>query len=48
VALVVARGEREGKSYEDRQSHVFHVADGKVTEFWLNPGDPYAADEFWN
>jgi ketosteroid isomerase-like protein len=48
VALVVARGQREGKSLEDRQVHVLHLRDGKVTEFWAHPGDQYAIDEFWS
>ncbi|HEV8571923.1 MAG TPA: nuclear transport factor 2 family protein [Actinomycetota bacterium] len=48
VALVVARGQREGKSLEDRQVHVLHLQGGKVTEFWAHPGDQYAVDEFWS
>src|ERR671919_3178622 len=46
VALVVARGEREGRTLEDRQAHVLHIKDGKVTEYWGRPGGPYAIDEF--
>jgi uncharacterized protein len=46
VALVVARGERGGKTLEDPQAHVLHVRDGKVTEFWGHAWDLYAADEF--
>ena len=48
VALVVARGQRGGKSLEDRQVHVLHLQGGKVTEFWAHPGDQYAVDEFWS
>jgi ketosteroid isomerase-like protein len=48
VALVVARGQREGKTLEDRQVHVLHLREGKVTEFWAHPGDQYAIDEFWS
>jgi ketosteroid isomerase-like protein len=47
VALVVARGQRQGKSLEDRQVHVMHIQGGKVAEFWAHPGDQYAVDEFW-
>lgn len=47
VALVVARAERDGKRIEDRQAHVLHVQNGKITEFWGHPGDQYAIDEFW-
>jgi uncharacterized protein len=46
VALVVARAQREGKTLEDRQAHVLHIRDGKVTEYWGHPGDQYAIDEF--
>jgi ketosteroid isomerase-like protein len=46
TALLVARGEREGKTLEDRQAHVLHVKGGKVTEYWGHPGDQYAIDEF--
>ena len=48
VALVTATGDRGGKSFSDNQVHVFHIKDGKVTEFWGHPGDQYAADEFWS
>ena len=48
VALVTVRGEREGKTLEDLQSHVFHVSDGRVTEVWLEAFDLYANDEFWS
>jgi uncharacterized protein len=47
VALVVARGERDGKKIEDQQVHVFHVKGGKVTEFWGHPTDQRAVDAFW-
>jgi ketosteroid isomerase-like protein len=46
TALLVARAEREGKTLEDRQAHVLHVKNGKVTEYWGHPGDQYAIDEF--
>ena len=48
VALVTTKGSREGKSIEDHQVHVFHIEDGKVTEFWGHPTDLYAVDEFWS
>lgn len=48
VALVSATGERNGKTLNDKQAHVFHIRDGKATEFWLQPGDLYANDEFWS
>jgi ketosteroid isomerase-like protein len=48
VALLIATGERNGKTLNDKQAHVFHIRDGKVTEFWLHASDLYANDEFWS
>ena len=47
VALVRVTGERDGRRLDDNSVQVFHIADGRVTEQWLNPGDAYANDEFW-
>lgn len=48
VALVRASAERSGKRLDgEPQAHVFHVRDGKVTEFW-GFGDTTKADEFWS
>jgi uncharacterized protein len=47
VALAEVTAQREGKSFHDRSVNLFHISDGKVTEFWLYPGDQYAADEFF-
>ena len=45
--LVRAQGERGGKKLDDSSVQVWHVKDGRATEQWLYPGDPYANDEFW-
>jgi ketosteroid isomerase-like protein len=47
IALQKATGEREGKTLDDNGVVVYHARDGKVTESWLHPGDPYGIDEFW-
>jgi ketosteroid isomerase-like protein len=47
VVLARATGEREGMKLDDKSVQVFHIADGKVTEQWLHPGDEYASDQFW-
>jgi len=47
VVLVTATGEHDGKTLSDNSVQIFHIKDGKVTEQWLHPGDPYASDEFW-
>jgi uncharacterized protein len=48
VALVTAFASRGGRSMQDRQANVFHVRDGKVTEFWNATTDPEASVEFWS
>lgn len=48
VALITAHAEREGKTLDNKQTHVFHVRGGKATEVWLDIGDLYANDEFWS
>ena len=48
VALLTSHAERNGKTLDDNQTHVFHIRDGKVTEVWLQTGDLYANDEFWS
>jgi hypothetical protein len=46
VALYVARGEREGRTLEDKSVLVSHVRNGKLVETWQHSEDQYAADEF--
>lgn len=48
VALFTVRAERAGRRLEDHVAEVLHVHDGKATEVWLHPADPYAGDEFWS
>lgn len=45
VALVVVNASRGGRSVEVNEAHVFHLHDGKVTEFWNASTDMYAYDE---
>ena len=47
VALVKESGTRNGRNHEGHATHVFHIRDGKVTEFWDAQVDQYSADEFW-
>ena len=47
VVLLRSRAERPGKSFDATVCHVWHLSDGKATEFWNLTLDPYAADEFW-
>ena len=48
VVLVTTSATRGGRSHEGRATHVFHLRDGKVTEFWDAYTDQYAQDEFWS
>ena len=47
VALVTMSAARGGESFEGRMVHVFHMSDGKMTEFWAIPEDQSGYDEFW-
>jgi ketosteroid isomerase-like protein len=46
VALYVARGERQGRTLEDKSVLVSHIGNGKFVETWQHSEDQYAADEF--
>jgi uncharacterized protein len=47
VVLVMERAERDGKVLAGTEAHVWHVSNGKVTEFWGLPADLEAAEAFW-
>jgi uncharacterized protein len=47
VGLVKLRAERNGKTLDVNDVHVWHVTDGKFSEFWSHLFDLYAFDEFW-
>ncbi len=48
VALVMESATRGGRSHEGVATHVYHITDGKVTEFWDAHPDQQAEDEFWS
>jgi ketosteroid isomerase-like protein len=45
VALVVGTASRGGKSVTVNEAHVYHMRDGRVTEFWDASTDQAAFDE---
>ena len=47
IGLTVHRGQRKGKSSGYNSVQVFHVDDGKLTEFWEFPDQP-DFDDFWS
>ncbi len=47
VVLNSSSMSRADKSFSGDSVFVFHVDDGKVTEAWSIPSDPYGLDDFW-
>jgi len=47
VVLTMTSASREGKSLNENAVHVYHLRDGKVTEFWSATTDQYSGDEFF-
>ena len=47
VILGTQRTTRGGTTLESRTAILLHIKDGKATELWVLPVDPYAEDEFW-
>ena len=45
VALVRATANRGDEQLSFDQANIYHVADGKITEAWLLPADPFALDD---
>jgi uncharacterized protein len=48
VGLHVGRGERGGRTLEDREVLFCHVRDGRIAEVWQYVEDQYAYDEFFS
>jgi uncharacterized protein len=47
VALVSEIGNRGDTSLNNPAAHVWHMRDGKATEFWGAAYDLYVTDDFW-
>ncbi len=47
VALIRDRGRPRGRPWENNSVHVWHFRNGKLTEFWRHPLNPYADDDLW-
>jgi ketosteroid isomerase-like protein len=45
VALVTTTASRGGRSVNSYDAHIFHLRDGKVTDFWNGSTDQHAFDE---
>jgi ketosteroid isomerase-like protein len=48
VGLYNITATRDGKTFTWSHVNVYHVRDGKVTEIWQHPGDPFAWNDFWS
>lgn len=48
VVLVRLQAEHRGKMLNTQDVHIWHVANGKATEFWEAPTDQYRTDDFWS
>jgi ketosteroid isomerase-like protein len=48
VALCSQSAERNGQTLDADLVHVWHLADGKVTQFWGIPYDAATGDAFWS
>lgn len=48
VVLVREQAKRQGKELNHQEAHIWHVANGKATDFWGASTDQAQADEFWS
>jgi ketosteroid isomerase-like protein len=48
VALTRETASRQGKQFDSLEVAVYHVRNGKVTEYWTFSEDQPRADEFWS
>ena len=47
VALVEGTAVHQEREFTRPIVHIFHAVDGRVAEFWDNPFDQHAEDDFW-
>lgn len=47
VALVTTHATRDGETISDRAVQVFHMSDGKLSEFWMFPEHARVIDQIW-
>jgi ketosteroid isomerase-like protein len=49
VVLVKSSGRRpDGRAWSGRSAHIWHMADGKATEFWIFNEDQATVDAFFS
>lgn len=47
VALVQGTAVDQEREFTRPIIHIFRAVDGRIAEFWDNPFDQYAEDDFW-
>jgi ketosteroid isomerase-like protein len=47
TVLVTARGQNDNGTLDEREVHIWHVANGKATEFWAFAEDQARVDAFF-
>ena len=47
VAIATVSGVKEGRTVNDRYTHIAHFSDGKLAESWIFQEHPDKVDEFW-
>jgi uncharacterized protein len=48
VTLATVRAAREGRTFEGLDVHVFHIADGRITEAWFFGSDQAGSAAFFD
>lgn len=48
IVLATAHGQRDGQQLTAREVNIWHLADGKATEFWAFAEDQAAIDRFFS
>ncbi len=48
AGLIRDMAERDGKTLDMNNVHVWHIIEGTLTETWIYPGDQYGWDAFWS
>lgn len=48
IALVTLKAERNGRTLDAKDAHIWHLKDGIATEYWACTFDLTAYDAFWS
>lgn len=48
LVMVEIRAERGGRSLHNFAAHLFRIAGGRISEWWMVDAKPAESDEFWS